>query len=112
MSKHYDYVDPMTAMFIDEDDWDTLAEAIEAYGARAQLDLLQEEAAEVIAAVSHFRRGRELARDRLCEELADLIIMAAQAAMILGRDSIDCHVRAKLNRLHARVARHNKEHEL
>jgi NTP pyrophosphatase (non-canonical NTP hydrolase) len=71
-------------------DPDKLARAAVAkYGTDAQWDQLQEEAAEVIVAVSHYRRGRVGSRHELLAELADLVIMIAQAREMLGADAFD-----------------------
>ena len=63
--------------------------AVAKYGTDAQWDQLQEEAAEVIAAVSHYRRCRVGSRHDLLAELADLTVMIAQARVMLGAQEFD-----------------------
>lgn len=53
-------------------------DAIRKWGWPAQLAQLQEECAELIAAVSHIRRRREGALQELIEELVDVHIMIRQ----------------------------------
>ena len=60
--------------------------AVKCWGAWAQLNQLQEECAELIASINHYRRGRTLFAEDLAniiEELADVDIMIHQARHIL-----------------------------
>lgn len=74
--------------------------ALETFGHAPQLNQAQEEAAEFIVAVNHFRRGRGGAQLALAAEIADLEIMLAQVRLILGADAaIDRLKNEKLVRL-------------
>ena len=59
------------------------------YGLKPQLDILQEECAELIQAVSKFKRGKYdeyTIPSSLIEELADVEIMLNQIEYLLGDD--------------------------
>ncbi len=75
------------------------AAAVQKYGTDAQLCQIQEEAAELIAAISHFRRGRSDSRAKLLEELADMEIMLEQARVIFGDDAVTTAATPKIERL-------------
>lgn len=57
--------------------------AVTKWGLDAQLDMLQEECAELIMARSKYRRGRLGAKANIAEEMADVIIMINQCIMAL-----------------------------
>lgn len=52
--------------------------AIIKWGIESQLDMLQEEAAELIMSVNKYRRGKPWAKSNIAEEIADVEIMCAQ----------------------------------
>ena len=79
------------------------ASAVQTYGADAQLCQIQEEAAELIAAISHFRRGRQGSREELLDELADMDIMLEQARVIFGDDAVTSAATPKIERLCERL---------
>ena len=54
----------------------------EHYGLDAQLNQLQEECAELIQAVSKYRRGQGI--QNLAEEITDVLIMIDQITYLLG----------------------------
>lgn len=56
------------------------------YGLNSQLDILQEECAELVQAVSKYRRGGS--NLLVLEELADVEIMVAQIRYLAGKNSI------------------------
>jgi NTP pyrophosphatase (non-canonical NTP hydrolase) len=64
--------------------------------------MLQEESGELIAAVNQFLRGR-VDEARLVEEVADVMVMCQQAALMLGLDLVDQKVQEKLDRLRKRL---------
>lgn len=83
---------------------DVLLTAIERYGKEPQWRQLQEECAELIAAVSHFLRKREDGGSALVEEIADVEIMLMQARLLIGNDAlIDALVEKKIKRLRERL---------
>lgn len=75
--------------------------ALEKWAAAPQWRMLQEECAELIAAINQYDRGR-VTEDRVAEEVADVLIMVAQARVLLG-DRVDAWLRAKLERLERRL---------
>ena len=67
-----------------------------------QLSQLQEECAEVIAAVNRLRRKKPSSYNALCEEIADLRIMLAQMEFFLDAKLIDDYTKTKLERIKER----------
>jgi NTP pyrophosphatase (non-canonical NTP hydrolase) len=83
---------------------DVLLSAIERHGKEPQWRQLQEECAELIAAVNRFLRKREGSVDALIEEIADVEIMVQQARLLVGNDAlIDAAVEKKIQRLRERL---------
>lgn len=85
-------------------------EATKAWGVNAQLELLQGECGELVAAVSQHRRGRK-GKDHLIEEIGDVLIMSAQVTQALNvEDEVRLAIAKKLpklrNRLHAWAQEH------
>lgn len=70
--------------------------AIEAWGTEAQWRMVQEECAELIAAINRLDRGR-CSVDDVADEIADVIICLA------GIERVDLRVLAKLERLEKRL---------
>lgn len=66
------------------------------------LPKLQEECAELIAAVNQYSYGR-LASDELATEIADVLLMAVQAVEIVGEELVLGAVKTKLARLTRRL---------
>jgi NTP pyrophosphatase (non-canonical NTP hydrolase) len=66
----------------DEDLKDPFKEIADHYGLESQLDMLQEECAELIQAVSKYRRAK-CTDDHLAEEIADVHIMTVQIIDLL-----------------------------
>ena len=85
--------------------------AVNVWGETEQLRQLQEECGELVAAVSHYSRGRidELG---LADEIADVLIMCQQALLIVGARNVGKALHAKLNRLRGRVEAAEKQLEL
>lgn len=79
-----------------------VAEAWAFYGPSAQLAQTQEEAAELIVAISHLRRGRD-GIVPVIEEAADLLIMLRQVELAYGPELREV-VRRKLIRLKGRIS--------
>ena len=59
-------------------------QCVEHFGSEGQLDILQEECAELIKACSKVKRGKVDALDNLKEELAHVAISSGVVAIILG----------------------------
>lgn len=58
--------------------------AMRHYGLENRLNQMQEELAEAMAAINHWRRGRPGAREELTEELADVLVVMEQLQVELG----------------------------
>ena len=79
-----------------------------AWGVDAQLDMVIEECSELINAIEKFRRGRNTSAD-VATEIADVMIMAEQAALIFGPELVEGEKARKLERLEQRLNSY-KEH--
>lgn len=66
---------------------DLSVEAVNFFGETAQLEQAMEELAECLVEVNHAKRGRGY--EGLAEELADVLVVAAQLEFILARRGID-----------------------
>ena len=86
-----DYKDPKKKCLLYE-------RAIMKYGKKAQMRCLQEECAELIAAVNKFLRGRTDA-SLIEEEMADVEIMTEQMYLILSIENVKRIKSEKLVRL-------------
>ena len=73
-------------------------EAIEKWGEEAQVNMLNEECGELIAAVAQFRRGRTSYHD-VMTELADVFIMVEQIATMMNYDDFEKELERKLIKL-------------
>lgn len=78
------------------------------YGFTSQANMLTEEAAEFMVALSKLRRGKPDAYDNIKEEVADVLIMARQLRFLLGYEEIDRIINEKLNRQMQRIADENQ----
>ena len=81
-----------------------LGRAVQQWGAAAQWRMVQEECGELVAAVNRFDR-RRCSAEALAEEVADVLIMSAQARMMLGERLVDIAVENKLERLYLRLSK-------
>jgi NTP pyrophosphatase (non-canonical NTP hydrolase) len=77
--------------------------AIAKWGEELQTNLAQEECAELIAAIAHYRRGRTNSLDAMIEEIADVKIMITQMEIMFGKDKVDEVVIRKIERLSKRL---------
>lgn len=57
---------------------DLAREVVKKYGMEKQLSMAQEECAELIVAISHYKRGRRIADAEVREEIADVAFMIYQ----------------------------------
>lgn len=73
--------------------------ALSEWNTEEQMHILQEECAELIVAVSHYRRKRPECLLELREELADTYIMVGQIIEFLGSEFVEEVVDFKLNRV-------------
>ncbi len=74
--------------------------AIESYGAKDQCNQCIEEMAELTLALRHHARGREA---NVCEEIADVQIMAEQMSLLFGAEKVKRIKALKLKRLKRRL---------
>lgn len=58
------------------------------YGMESQIDILQEECAELVQAVSKYKRGKDDDFSHLLEEMADVTIMIEQVLYLLEKRMI------------------------
>lgn len=79
-----------------------LSLAITKYGREAQTNMALEEMGELISAINQYRRGR-IKIDALREEIADVIIMATQMAMMYGPCAVEQKKTDKILRLKNRL---------
>ncbi len=80
--------------------------AIATYGQLNQLNQVQEELAELVVSISHFRRER-VDENKVIGEVADVEIMLEQLKLILGPETekrLHTARAAKLRRLEYRIA--------
>jgi NTP pyrophosphatase (non-canonical NTP hydrolase) len=73
-------------------------EAIEKWGEEAQVNMLNEECGELIAAIAQFKRGRTSHHD-VMTELADVFIMVEQIASMMNYDDFEKELERKLIKL-------------
>ena len=82
-------------------------DAIDTWGRQAQTSVAIEEMAELTVALEHFRRGRAT-MDEVRTEIADVLITAAQLAIIFGENEVSDEVNRKLERLKKRIENSKK----
>lgn len=75
-----------------------LKQLVEHYGFTNQADMLVEEAAEFTVARNKLRRGNVEAIKQMEEELADVLVIALQLRLIIGKDYIDDIMNKKIDR--------------
>jgi NTP pyrophosphatase (non-canonical NTP hydrolase) len=84
------------------------ARVVEAWGEDSQLDMITEEMAELIQAISKFRRAKTQEKKakayiHLCEEVADVENMVNQLRYMLDANLIDKFKEEKLRRTEKRL---------
>jgi len=87
-----------------------LQQAIDKWGANAQIDMIIEECAELILTLQKMKRnyGKDFANDEelltsVCDEVADVRIMTEQAHLLFDKELIQARVDYKMNRLRERL---------
>jgi NTP pyrophosphatase (non-canonical NTP hydrolase) len=83
------------------------SQAVGRYGATSQMNMLQEECAEYIVALSHMRRGR-VGINEVADEVADIVIMCEQARLIFGGNILESAIERKLARLEERLEKEKR----
>lgn len=82
-------------------DQEILKQAIETWGVPSQVNLAQEECAELIVALSHKWRGRE---SDVIGEIADVQILLDELKLIFGQEAVETVIKQKMDRLKRRIA--------
>ena len=90
---------------MDERIADICSKAVDIYGTEAQIWMAIEEMAELTNAIAKHRRDR-VAREDVCEEIADVIIMLIQMSDIFGPNEVNDYLEQKLDRLERKLAKH------
>lgn len=85
-----------------------LKDAVETFGLKNQLDMLQEECAELIVAISHYKRDRPGSTINLSEEIADVHIMMNQI-ILATHLGVEFFKEQKLQRLKERIMKYNHQ---
>ena len=94
----------------DGDDKKFLDKVVNTFGVGNQLEVMEEELAECIAAISHYLRGRDSAFMEMTEEMADVFIMLSQF-YLKYESEIHFHLERKMNRLRERLIVFEKERQ-
>jgi NTP pyrophosphatase (non-canonical NTP hydrolase) len=95
-------------MKIEETQILVLSEAVTRWGEESQMGMAIEECAEFIVAARKVSRvgGREVKPDavtNLIDEIADVIVMMEQMAIIYGHEAVRQRVKFKIDRLKTRL---------
>lgn len=61
-----------------------IKEIADFYGTGPQLDMLQEECAELIQAISKYKRGKKSGLEHIAEEICDVELLIVQAMYLLN----------------------------
>jgi NTP pyrophosphatase (non-canonical NTP hydrolase) len=77
---------------------DIYAKAILFFGIESQFEKAEEELAELLLALKHFRSGKCEARS-VASEIADVEIMCVQLRILIGNELVDKEKQVKLERL-------------
>lgn len=77
---------------------------VDHYGVEPQEGMMIEECSELITALRHKARGRATV-DEIIEELADVIIMAQQLAIVYGQSKVESKITEKLQRQIERIGK-------
>ena len=78
-------------------------DAFKKWGYQRQADHLQEECAELIAEISHLRRNRSGARDKVLEEITDVRIMVEEVMNEFSSEERNGMMRKKLDNTIAKL---------
>lgn len=89
-------------MSITEAERSLFIRALQSWGHESQIKMCVEECAELIVAIQQHYRGRNTTRD-LCSEIADVMIMCKQMAIMVDEDLVREEMELKLNRLEKRL---------
>ena len=100
-------------MILNDEQRSTLELAIEIYGVNNQVDMCLEEMSELTKALLKYRRFSDalnISKERkdgllanIIEEIADVIVMCEQMAMVHGEDYVKAMLNHKIERLAERL---------
>ena len=100
-------------MILSDEQRDVCKLAIEIYGVNNQVDMCLEEMSELTKALLKYRRYSEapnISKERkdgllanIIEEIADVIVMCEQMAMVHGEDYVEAMLKHKIDRLAGRL---------
>ncbi len=82
-----------------EKDINIYEEAVNQWGLEPQLDMVVEECAELIQAISKVKRGKKNSLDNLLEEIGDVEIMLQQMRYYFDEEKIDAWKEKKISKL-------------
>lgn len=82
--------------------------ALSTWGQHAQVEMVQEEMAELLVTLSQWKRGR-LNIDNVAEEVADVEIVLHTLRILVGDKLVDAWKAAKLDRLQDRLDKVERE---
>ena len=75
---------------------------LDKWGADSQINMMQEEAAELIHSLNKFRRGR-IGKDEVIKELADVQVVLEQMLLIFGETEFQLQYDKNLKNLEERL---------
>ena len=87
------------------DDRETLERALDTWGNDAQELHGVEELGELLTALMQYRRGR-IDKPEVRDEIADVLIVANQFAILYGSDGVENQIEYKMARLNTRLDRY------
>ena len=100
-------------MTLNEEQREVLKLAIEIYGVNNQVDMCLEEMSELTKALLKYRRFSDalnISKEKkdgplanIIEEIADVIVMCEQMAMVHGEDYVEAMLKHKIERLAGRL---------
>jgi len=79
-----------------------LTRALKLYGEEKQIDMMIEEAGELIVALQHFKRKR-ITKKKVCTEIADVKNVIHQMEFIFGKFDVNVQQEMKAERLQRRM---------
>lgn len=96
------------------DEYELYREALRLWGAHAQIDMMIEEASELIQALQKLKRSAAIEVDanseHVCEEVADTMIMLRQMSLVFNSKIIERYILVKLDRLYWLIKAEKKKH--
>ena len=85
-------------------------DALNTFGIDSQKEMLKEECAELIVALSHYDRNRA-SKEAVITELADVSIMLDQMILLFGEKDFEVERERKVRRLFSRIVNAKNYHD-